>query len=247
VLEAAVGPARDGAQDVEIGEQGLGGRGVRTHGGARPVVGHAQDEQRIGQDQGARRGRARDVGLVEAADLPGGQPMGRNRFGQADAVGRVGARQRHEVLHGGVRGRAGRRARAAGSRRAASAPDSGAGTPSSRCDRSVAPARRAPNRGPHAACAAASLARARSWSRPCAAATGRSGPRARASPRSPPPRCCAGDAGDTGRVQPSTTTYAAPVATTTIGTCWPASANDANSWRSRADCRTRSRSYRTSI
>ena len=98
-----MGPARDGTQDVEIGEQGRGGRGVRTHGGACPVVGHAQDEQRIGQDQGARRGRARDVGLVEPADLPGGQPMGRNRVGQADAVGRGGARPRPEVLHGGVR------------------------------------------------------------------------------------------------------------------------------------------------
>jgi hypothetical protein len=49
------------------------------------------------------------------------------------------------------------------------------------------------------------------------------------------------------RLWPSTTTYAAPVATTTIGICWPASANDANSRCSRAGCRTRSRSYRTSI
>jgi hypothetical protein len=43
-LEAVMGAARDGAQDVEIGEKGLGGRGVRAHGGARPVVGHTQHE-----------------------------------------------------------------------------------------------------------------------------------------------------------------------------------------------------------
>ena len=98
-----MGSARDGAQDVEIGEEGLRGRGVRAHGGARRVVGHAQHEQRIGEDQVARGGGARDVGLIEPADLPGGQPMRRNRLGEASAVGRVGARQRHEVLHGGVR------------------------------------------------------------------------------------------------------------------------------------------------
>ncbi len=98
-----MGAARDGAQDVEIGEQGLGGRGIRSHGGARPVVGHTQHEQRIGQDQLARGGRAGDVGLIEPADLSGGQSMGRNRLDEADAVSRVGARHRHEVLHGGVR------------------------------------------------------------------------------------------------------------------------------------------------
>ena len=98
-----MGAARDGAQDVEIGEQGLGGRGVRSHGGARPVVGDAQHEQRIGQDQLARGGRPGDVGLIEPADLPGAQPMRRNRLDEADAVGRVGARHRHEVLHRGVR------------------------------------------------------------------------------------------------------------------------------------------------
>jgi hypothetical protein len=47
VLEAAMGAACDGAQDVEIGEQGLGRRGVWAHGGACPVVGHSQHEQRV--------------------------------------------------------------------------------------------------------------------------------------------------------------------------------------------------------
>ena len=103
VLEAVMGAARDGAQDVEIGEEGLGGRGVRSHGGACPVVGDAQHEQRIGQDQLARGGHAGDVGLIESADLSGGQSMGRNRLDEADAVCRIGARHRYEVLHGGVR------------------------------------------------------------------------------------------------------------------------------------------------
>ena len=103
VLEAVMGAARDGTQDVEIGEQGLGGRGVRSHGGARPVVGHPQHEQRIGQDQLARGVPAGAVRLIEPADLAGRQPMRRNRLDEADAVSRVGARHRHEVLHGGVR------------------------------------------------------------------------------------------------------------------------------------------------
>ena len=51
VLEAAMGPTRDGAQDVEIGEQRLGGRGVGSHGGARSVVGHPQHEQGVGEHE----------------------------------------------------------------------------------------------------------------------------------------------------------------------------------------------------
>ncbi len=123
------------------------------------VVGDAQHEQRVGQHQLARGLGPGDVDLIEPADLPGGEPMRRDRLDEAHAVGRVGARQRHEVLHRGVRDelavvhvlldRVGERR----------APDSGAATPSSRCDRSAAPARRAPGRAPRAACAAASPAR----------------------------------------------------------------------------------------
>jgi len=51
VLEAAMGPARDGAQNVEIGDQGLGCRGVGSHGGASPVVRHLQHEQRVREDE----------------------------------------------------------------------------------------------------------------------------------------------------------------------------------------------------
>jgi hypothetical protein len=98
-----MGAARDGAQDVEIGEQGLGGRGVRAHGRARPVVGHAQDEPRIAEDQRPRGVGAGDVGVIEPADLPGAEPMRPNRLAEADTVGGVGARQRHEVLHRGMR------------------------------------------------------------------------------------------------------------------------------------------------
>ena len=96
-------PARDGAQDVEIGEQGLGGRGVWAHGGARPVIGHPQHEQGIGEHEFAGGIGAGDVDLIEPADLTRGEPMRHDRLDEAHAVSRVGARQRHEVFHRGVR------------------------------------------------------------------------------------------------------------------------------------------------
>ena len=71
VLEAAVGAARDGAQDVQVGEQRLGRGRLGTHGDARRVVGDAQHEQRIGQHQRARGVGAGDVDLIEPADLAG--------------------------------------------------------------------------------------------------------------------------------------------------------------------------------
>jgi hypothetical protein len=98
-----MGPARDGAEHVEIGEQGFGGRGVRSHDGARRVVGHAQHEQGVGEHQLAGGSRAGDVDLIEPADLTCGEPVRRDRLDEAHAVGRVGARQRDEVLHRGVR------------------------------------------------------------------------------------------------------------------------------------------------
>ena len=113
-----MGAARDGAEDVEIGEQGLGGRGVRSHGGARPVVGHAQHEQGVGEHQLARGGGAGDVDLIEPADLTRGEPMRHDRLDEAHAVGRVGARQRHEVFHRGVRDELAVLDAAAGRRRA---------------------------------------------------------------------------------------------------------------------------------
>ena len=151
-------------------------------GALRRVVGDAQHEQRIGEHQLARGLRAGDVDLIEPADLARAEPVRRDRLDEAHAVGRVGARQRHEVLHRGMRDELAVAARAAESARGACAPDSDAATPSSRCDRSAAPVRPAPGRDPRAACAAASPARARCRSRRCAAAAERSAPPAPPSP-----------------------------------------------------------------
>ena len=95
-------PRIDRAEDVEIGQQRLGGRGFRAHGGARRVVGDPQHEQGIGQHQIARRFWAGDLHLIEPPDLSGTEPMRRDRLDEADAVGLVGARQRDEVFHRGV-------------------------------------------------------------------------------------------------------------------------------------------------
>ena len=102
VLEAAPRPARHGAENVEIGQQRLGGRGFGTDGRARRVVGDSQHEQGIGQHQIARRLWTGHVHVIEPPDLPGGEPVGRDRLDEADAVGLVGARQRDEVFHRGV-------------------------------------------------------------------------------------------------------------------------------------------------
>jgi len=106
VLEAARGAPGDGAEDVEVGEEGLRRRGFRAEGRRRGVVGEAQHEQRVGEDQLACGLRPREVALIEPADLPGREPMRRDRVGEAHAVVLVGARQRHEVLHCGMRDQA---------------------------------------------------------------------------------------------------------------------------------------------
>jgi len=99
VVEAASGPSGDGAQDVQIGEQRLGRGSLRSHGRTRGVVGDAEHEQRVGQHQLARGVGPREVDLIESPDLPGAEAMRRDRLGEAEALGRVGARHRHEVLH----------------------------------------------------------------------------------------------------------------------------------------------------
>jgi hypothetical protein len=103
VLEPARGASGDGADDVQVGEQRLGRRGIRPHERAWSVVGDAQHEQRVGQHQLARGVGPREVDLIESSDLPGAEPMRRDRLDEAEAIGRVGARHRHEVLHRGVR------------------------------------------------------------------------------------------------------------------------------------------------
>jgi hypothetical protein len=102
VLEPAMGASGDGAQDVQITQQRLRGGGLGAHGCPRRVIGDAQYEERIGQHQLACGARPRQVDLIESADLPGAEPMRRDRLHEAEAIGGVGARHRHAVLHRGV-------------------------------------------------------------------------------------------------------------------------------------------------
>ena len=103
MLEPARGASGDGADNVQVGEQRLGRRGIRAHGRVRDVVGDAEHEQRVGQHQLARGVGPRDVDLIEPPDLPGAEPMRRDRLDQTEAIARVGARHRDEILHRGVR------------------------------------------------------------------------------------------------------------------------------------------------
>ena len=95
-------PSRDGAQEVQVGQQGLRRGRVGADRRAWRVVGDAEHEQRIGEDERARGFWTGDVDLIEPPDLAGGQPVRRDRLDEAHAVGRVGARQRHAVLHRGM-------------------------------------------------------------------------------------------------------------------------------------------------
>jgi hypothetical protein len=101
--QATLGASRHGAEGVQVGDQGLWRGRVGAHRSLRCVVRDAQHEQRVGEHQLARGLGPRDVDVIEAADLSGAEPMGRDRLDEALAVGGVGARQRHAVFHGGVR------------------------------------------------------------------------------------------------------------------------------------------------
>jgi len=103
VLESACGASRDGAHDVQVRQQRLGRRGLRSDGRWRRVVGDAQDEQRVSHHQLPCRLDSRDVGLIEPTDLACAQPMRHDRLDEPHAVSGIGARQRHAVLHRGVR------------------------------------------------------------------------------------------------------------------------------------------------
>ena len=106
VLEAARSASGDGAQDVEVGDQRLRPRRIRAHRHARCVVGDAEHEQRVGEHQLARGVGPGDIDLIEPPDLSRGEPVRRDRLDEAEAVGFLGARQRHEVLHRGMRDQA---------------------------------------------------------------------------------------------------------------------------------------------
>ena len=103
VLEAPGGAAGDGAEDVEVREQGLRRRCLGAHRRRWGVVGEAQHEQRVGQDELACGLRPPDVVLIQTANLARREAMRRNRIGEAHAGLALGARQRHEVLHRSVR------------------------------------------------------------------------------------------------------------------------------------------------
>ena len=102
-LEAPRGAACDRAEDLQVADQRLRHRGVGPWRRVRGVVGDPEHEHRVAEHQLTRRVRPGEVALIQTADLARGEPMRRDRLGEADAVARVGARQRHEVLHGGVR------------------------------------------------------------------------------------------------------------------------------------------------
>ena len=103
MLQAAMRSSRDSAEHVQVGDQRLRRGGVGPHGRVRRVVGDAQHQQRVGEHQLARGIGARNVDVIEAPDLSAAEPKRRDRLDEALAIGRVGARQRHEVLHRGVR------------------------------------------------------------------------------------------------------------------------------------------------
>jgi hypothetical protein len=99
MLEPTVRAPRDGAEQVQVGDDRLWRRDV----GAQPrrggLVGESEDEERVGQHEFACGLRAGDVVLIEAANLARRQVMRSNGRGEADTVARVGARQRHQILH----------------------------------------------------------------------------------------------------------------------------------------------------
>lgn len=103
MLQAAMGSSRDGAEQVQVGDQRLRRGRLGAHRRVRRVVGDAQYEQRVSQHQLARRIRPGQVDLIEPPDLSGAEPVRRDRLDEAIALGRIGARQGHEVLHGSVR------------------------------------------------------------------------------------------------------------------------------------------------
>ena len=106
MMQAPMRPSGDGAEHVEIGEECLWRRDVVTETRRRSLVGETEDEQRVSQDELARRLRPGEVVLIEATNLTRRQSMRRDHRGEADTVVRLGARQRHEVLHCGMRDQA---------------------------------------------------------------------------------------------------------------------------------------------
>jgi hypothetical protein len=99
VLQAPMRSSGDGAEQVKIGQQRLGGRGLGAEPRRRGLFGDPEDQQRVGQHELARGVLPGEVVLIEAANLARRQAMRGNRRREADALVRLGARQRHQVLH----------------------------------------------------------------------------------------------------------------------------------------------------
>jgi hypothetical protein len=99
------GASRDGPDDVQVGQERIGSGGLRPNRGRR-LVGDAQHEQGVGHHERPRRVDARHVGVIEPPDLARAEPMRHDGLDKPHAVGGIGARQRHDVLHRGVRDQA---------------------------------------------------------------------------------------------------------------------------------------------
>lgn len=103
LVQTPLRPPGDGAEQVKVGDQGLRRGGVRPDPRGCGVLSEAEDEQRIGEDQLPRRLRPRHIVLIQVPDLARRQAVRDDRVREADTVVAVGARQRDEVLHRGVR------------------------------------------------------------------------------------------------------------------------------------------------
>ena len=99
MLQAAMRSSGERAQHVEIGEERVGCRHVGAKTRGRGLVSETEDEPRVSQHQLARGLRPGEVVLIEAANLARRQAMRRNHRHEAETVVRVGARQRHQILH----------------------------------------------------------------------------------------------------------------------------------------------------
>jgi len=99
--QAAARAPGHGGHDLHIPDEGVGccGRERRVGPAARALLLQAQDQQWITRHQITDRRRTREVGLIQPTDLPRTERVGTDRLHEAQTVGAVGARQRHQVLH----------------------------------------------------------------------------------------------------------------------------------------------------
>ena len=100
MLQAARDASRDGAEQMQVGDQRVRRRGLGSE--ARPCV-IVGDPQYVGSvSTSSREASAPVTYLIEPSDLPRGRSMRGDDVGQPHTVGGVGARHGDEVAHGGV-------------------------------------------------------------------------------------------------------------------------------------------------